>query len=186
VPADLIIAAGIIYQNLTSGEPTIQTRRGVTNRIFFDFDIYSVKYDIALIKVDEPFEFNQYVSAVALPAQLQETPAGTVASVAGWGSKWEGALLSSKLMAVQVPVIADDVCEDMYYALFYDYDRRMMCAGLPEGGADACQGDSGGPLVADGVQVGIVSWGYGCARPEAPGVYTEVAHYADWVKSIIQ
>lgn len=85
-----------------------------------------------------------------------------------------------------MPVIADDVCEDMYYALFYDYDRRMMCAGLPEGGADACQGDSGGPLVADGVQVGIVSWGYGCARPEAPGVYTEVAHYADWVKSIIQ
>ncbi len=61
--------------------------------------------DILFYQVDEPFEFNQYVSAVALPAQLQETPAGTVASVAGWGSKWEGALLSSKLMAVQVKKI---------------------------------------------------------------------------------
>lgn len=68
---------------------------------------------------------------------------------------------------------------------------RMICAGLA--GHDSCQGDSGGPLVAGGVQVGIVSWGYGCARPGYPGVYSNIAqlrgfidkhtmHQAKWIE----
>ena len=32
-----------------------------------------------------------------------------------------------------------------------------------------CTGDTGGPLTYQGTHVGIVSWGYGCARPYFPG-----------------
>lgn len=42
----------------------------------------------------------------------------------------------------------------------------MLCAGKRTGAPkDACQGDSGGPLLNEkGVQVGIISFGLGCAR----------------------
>ena len=58
----------------------------------------------------------------------------------------------------------------------------MICAGLTEGGKDSCQGDSGGPMVdSEGRQVGVVSWGYGCAYPGYPGVYAEVSAFIDFI-----
>lgn len=51
----------------------------------------------------------------------------------------------------------------------------------------ACQGDSGGPLVAfengtkKPIQIGIVSWGNGCALPHFPGVYARVIAAREWI-----
>ena len=46
----------------------------------------------------------------------------------------------------------------------------MVCAGAPN--IDSCYGDSGGPLFFRNngapVQVGIVSWGNGCAKRKVP------------------
>lgn len=60
----------------------------------------------------------------------------------------------------------------------------MICAGYFEGGKDTCMGDSGGPLVSTrtGLQIGIVSFGYGCAYPKYPGVYSNIAVVLDWIK----
>jgi secreted trypsin-like serine protease len=80
-----------------------------------------------------------------------------------------------------VPYVSDRACAGAYRAAGIRLvTKDSICAG--KRGVDACQGDSGGPLVRrDGsgrwVQIGIVSWGIGCARPEYPGVYTQVSRF---------
>ena len=50
------------------------------------------------------------------------------------------------------------------------------------------QGDTGGPLQCEDQYgrfhlVGITSFGYGCGRPNTPGVYTKVSEYYDFISS---
>lgn len=51
------------------------------------------------------------------------------------------------------------------------------------------QGDSGGPMVikqgSRWIQAGVVSFGYGCALPEYPGVYARVSQYQQWISGQI-
>jgi hypothetical protein len=56
------------------------------------------------------------------------------------------------------------------------------------GGKDACTGDSGGPLWKwigkkrpRAFLIGGVSRGEGCARRDAPGIYTRVKKYISWI-----
>lgn len=62
----------------------------------------------------------------------------------------------------------------------------MICAGWKEGGRDSCKADSGDPLIqTDNKQlIGVVSFGYGCAEPDAPGVYGRVTFVRDWIKTV--
>lgn len=76
------------------------------------------------------------------------------------------------LRAVQVLIISRTQCNILYRG---SISKRMICAGLSAGGKDSCQGDSGGPLISGGVQIGVVSWGVGCADAKYPGVYTNLA-----------
>ena len=87
-----------------------------------------------------------------------------------------------------VPLISNEKCTKPHT----DYETslitpNMICAGYPQGGKDACKGDGGGPLIVQSkesaVIYGIVTFGIGCAKPNAPGVYTRVANYIDWIQS---
>ncbi|MFI2614197.1 S1 family peptidase [Streptomyces sp. NPDC018584] len=103
-------------------------------------------------------------------------------TVAGWGADREGGAQQRYLLKATVPFVSDADCKAAYGAELTPGEE--ICAGnLAQGGIDTCQGDSGGPMFRKDeagayIQVGIVSWGNGCARPKFPGVYTEVSTFA--------
>ncbi|KAK3925708.1 Trypsin-1 [Frankliniella fusca] len=81
------------------------------------------------------------------------------------------------LHSVDIPVVDRSACNHNYSAHGAKISERMICAGGTGDGKDSCQGDSGGPLISQDRQlIGVVSWGYGCARAGFPGIYTNVAH----------
>ena len=110
-------------------------------------------------------------------------------TVAGWGAASEGGAQQRYLLKANVPFVDDVTCRDAgsYYSdLIFPAE---ICAGqMATGGVDTCQGDSGGPMFRRDaanawIQVGIVSHGDGCARPSAPGVYTQVSTFAGAIQA---
>lgn len=155
--------------------------------------------DIALLHLAR--RWSGPVAALSLAAD-SDPPADAQSQVrvAGFGTTVEGSKLdrylhadgkqevyagSARLLEAAVETVPTPRCAERYSgATIAD---GQICAGLEDGGKDSCQGDSGGPLViADKngcpAQIGIVSWGDGCAQKQAYGVYTRVSAYADWIE----
>ncbi|WP_394834865.1 serine protease [Pendulispora rubella] len=132
--------------------------------------------DWALVKLAKPVP-----NAVTLPIATSATYNQGTFGVAGWGNTTDGGNNSRYLLKAEVPFIDDAKCKTAYSNLKADAE---ICAGnWDQGGVDTCQNDSGGPMFRKDdagawIQVGIVSWGIGCALAKKPGVYTEVSAYA--------
>ncbi|XP_066592332.1 trypsin delta-like [Prorops nasuta] len=138
--------------------------------------------DIALIKLERPLSFGPRVSAISLASGDSWNSNSGTATVTGWGVLRSHGSLTNQLRQVDVPLISSSQCSMLYKGRMIS--SKMLCAGyVNTGGKDACQGDSGGPLVQGGRLIGIVSWGFGCAEPAYPGVYTRVAYFRSWIRS---
>ena len=164
--------------------------------------------DIALIKLsgalsignvlveDRRQRSGRSIRQPTLPLQTEAlesrlTQEGTCVTVTGWGATVERPLDASEttpeyLLEVTVPVVSNATCRQAYPEL----RPSMICAGYPEGGRDSCQGDSGGPLVVRGGPtawslLGVVSYGRGCGRANAHGVYTRVSSFQPWIRCVI-
>ena len=105
--------------------------------------------------------------------------------VVGWGALEENGFGPSVPHQVTKSYISNEQCtSDPFQYEEGMITPRMLCAADIDGDdneEDSCQGDSGGPLMTvpideeeEPVQVGIVSWGLGCARFPYPGVYSRI------------
>lgn len=117
--------------------------------------------------------------------------------VMGWGvADNVNKLPSDVLKQVSVNALSNAECKSRSGLLgsqLVSFNGRitnnMLCAQALN--ADACQGDSGGPLIVRGlvaeqdVQIGVVSWGLGCANPTFPGVYSRVTSASDWINKMV-
>jgi secreted trypsin-like serine protease len=164
---------------LTSGG---QRRRAVQIRMHPGYNRRTSGNDLAIVRF-APAVAHPPVTTIQ-PGQGSLWAPGTLATTIGWGDTNPNANQASypnRLYEVQVPIVSRADCEAAYGAEFMA--MKMVCAGdMVNGGEDSCQGDSGGPLIvpdgADWVQVGVVSFGTGCADRRFPGVYTRVASYS--------
>jgi secreted trypsin-like serine protease len=122
---------------------------------------------------------------------------GEILSVMGWGVTVEGDsdTASEVLRSINVSALSNDACnnssgiyEGKSVSLAGYIVDNMLCAWNPD--HDACQGDSGGPLIEtesstqEDVQVGIVSWGLGCANT-FPGVYARISSEYSWIRETV-
>ncbi|AOP46396.1 trypsin-like serine protease [Streptomyces lydicus] len=136
--------------------------------------------DWALIKLAKPLD--QPTLKIAEDTKLNNGDF----TIAGWGADKEGGDQQRYLLKATVPFVDDAACQKAYGDQLTPGDE--ICAGkVDTGGVDTCQGDSGGPMfrkddAGQWLQVGIVSWGDGCARPGKPGVYSEVSTFAADIK----
>ena len=143
-------------------------------------------YDVMVMKLDRAT--TEDVTPVKLNPSNSVPDDDEDVTVVGWGVTDNG-YTSNELRHVEVNVISNNECKRKYGAsLITD---AMLCAA--DEGEDSCQGDSGGPLVikgndrngADDVQVGVVSWGYGCAEANYPGVYARVSSAYSFIKETV-
>jgi len=182
-PADITVQVG----STTISPDSPETQRQVSRvEVFPGWDRRTFRNDVALLEVAS----DVLVSPVTLPIALPLTedpaswpPAGSPATITGWGTTNEGGASSLSLQRADVRILTspgDPNC-GAYGSLFDP--ASQICAGEIQGGVDACQGDSGGALVT-GVPAtlsGLASTGVGCAQPSFPGLYTRVLTYLPWI-----
>merc|ERR1711915_1172404 len=177
VAPDMVVTAG----HCCDGQSASRLGVRVGNHHLYEDDPDQMDIAVSKVTLHEDYDSWTIENDICLPSSMEEYPAGTDCTVSGWGTTSEGGSLGKTLMKVTVPVVSDDDCRDAYGVS--EIADSMICAGLEQGGKDSCQGDSGGPFMCGSQLSGVVSWGYGCAEPGYPGVYTQTSYFISWLNS---
>ena len=199
---NLILTAAHCMEGVDGNKPNMQVRVGAHSltdgsgqviqvaTTYTNQEYPKLSKDLAVLKLAEKIT-DKNAKAITLADDAfftKNIKVGTSLKVSGWGTLTSGGAMPDKLMAVDVPYVSNDVCNNPA-AYNGQIQATEICAGEKSGGKDSCQGDSGGPLVMkDGdkfVQVGVVSWGDGCAMADKYGVYANIASLRAWIDSAV-
>ena len=193
--------------DLSNGAKSVKAVKRIYMHADYQLDV-ELNNDIALIELVESVN-NPAITLIDLAATEQFVIENSSVTVVGWGGR-EGyeanggptSDFPDKLHQVDLQLHTNDECKSILAQSYtngfegtftvndIDITDAMICASIPGGGKGSCQGDSGGPLMINTnegwQQVGIVSWGIGCAADGFPGVYTRTAFFSDWINEITQ
>lgn len=160
-----------------------------------DYNETTFDNDIALIKLSSAVS-NETITLLSSLETAQSIEVDTTLSTSiGWGStvgyssgEDPNAEYPDILNVVSIPLLSSEMCKTI---MPMTTDNMVCAADLVNGGLDSCQGDSGGPLLVESTsegeiqQIGVVSFGQGCAAQGTAGVYTKVANYQSWIDETI-
>lgn len=183
-------AANTVVAYLGNHDLTVATTVATSSRVTQsiphpNYDDVEISNDIRLLKLAVPITFTSQISPICLPLS-RVASINDILTVTGWGATSSGGSTSSKLLQTAVTVNQDSTCTQQFGIA--SLTSSQLCAGQFDPAHDSCQGDSGGPLVKLDTasntywQVGIVSFGVGCA---GHGIYTKVSEYETWIAATI-
>jgi len=165
--------------------------------------------DIALIELVESSE-QTAVKLLDYNTSKQLAIANSPATVLGWGNvnaygpndEPPANSQPTLLHEVELTLLSNEQCKEKLAQGESDLQNitilpeqisitnSMICANYLGGGRGSCQGDSGGPLLINTnegwQQIGIVSFGKGCAHEAFPDVYARVGNFTTWIDNITQ
>ncbi|XP_026735241.1 CLIP domain-containing serine protease 2-like isoform X2 [Trichoplusia ni] len=170
--------------------PAVQDRavKNITSHPSYDKPPFH--NDVAIIELETPITFNDYVAPICLPKtteQMANVLIGEKMTVAGWGkTNMTTEERGQILQVVSIPVVDPALCDS--FGKGYKVAESEICAGT-ELNKDSCGGDSGGPLMKifdtpEGPKnylIGVVSFGPTICGIKKPGVYTSVSHFLKWI-----
>ena len=154
-----------------------QTRRLSRISIHPRFDgSTSLTYDAAVLTLNNPAGGIAPIELASATQDPLESP-GSLAKIAGGGNTIKQPLSGNnagdypdRMRVARVPIVSDTRARKVYVPVYVG--ALMIAAG--KGEKDTCDGHSGGPMFASTAgkryQIGITSFGKGCATRTYPGV----------------
>ncbi|CAF1524349.1 unnamed protein product [Adineta ricciae] len=183
-PADITLVAGMHNRMSTTEATTRQFRAVQSIHVHPAYDTTTNINDIAILRVSTPFTFNTYIQPACLPG-IEPKPNEQII-IAGWGAQAFAGTVNDILKQASTKVV--DKCDSWRSSLD---SSKQICVTNSIDGSSACQGDSDGPILAqyNGQYIvsGIASYVQDCntkGSTNSPNVYTRVAAYKTWIKSI--
>ncbi|KAK3875359.1 hypothetical protein Pcinc_019769 [Petrolisthes cinctipes] len=164
--------------DITANEPEQVSMTSTDFTVHENYNSFTIKNDISVIRLPSPVSFDANINAVSLPSS--DPTVGTIVTPSGWGRDSDNALgITDKLRQVDVPTLGTAECDAVYGIVT---DNQICIDAL--GGKGTCNGDSGGPLNYNGVTLGITSFGSsaGC-EAGYPDAFTRVTAYLDWIQA---
>ena len=185
IPSNIKLTAGMHQQSSRTENNTRQVRQATSIHIHPQFNDVSMINDIALLRVNPPFDYTTYVQPACLSNIDPQVNDKVV--IIGWGSESLQSSSVDILKQAYTQVVGD--CW-RYWSAFVS--QRQMCIANTDTGDSACKGDSGGPILEEingqYIVSGIASFTHACKTKgydTTPNVYTRVSAYQSWMKNII-
>lgn len=157
----------------------LQTYTTKSIRIHPEYNATSNSNDIALIEVDRPITFTDFVKPIQISCNHTQPGAKTVIAGSGYTNDVDNKL-SHSLRWINLTTVPNVFCKYVFSRI----ETTNICAvGNPNQGA--CQGDSGTALIKEGnrtqVQIGVLSWGASACEQSYPMVFARTSDYIDWI-----
>ncbi|XP_072175569.1 uncharacterized protein [Diadema setosum] len=155
---------------------------------------FTLDFDVALLRLAEPVEFNDFVRPVCLETTQEELNVYDECVAVGWGRTGTNDAISNDLLEATFNLTGVADCrEAIGDPLVTD---NQICAWYQDGGVSICGGDSGSSLVCKEYSgawrmVGVTSGNLGCADANNPSVnnypniFARVSVFKDWINSVI-